>query len=128
MKWAVQKNLTNVYELKELTRILNVYNFNIEFFKIIPFSDELPTIIFNGYSFKLLDYLKNQYKPEIISIYSDARFGDYKNIFTVYFNYKNQSNPNYFYLKNNHRIFSKRKLDLHKIWDCGNYIYEWRKL
>jgi len=116
-------------------------------YEILRFCNKLNYSITGGLS-KLLKHFKKDYSPSSIITYADARYGEGKGYENCGFKYKELTNPNYFYLKNNGREnrmkYQKHKLkDLlesfdstltewqnmqlngfDRIWDCGNYKYE----
>ena len=119
--------------------------------EIIRFANKINTKVYGSFG-KLFSYFKLHYNPLKIITYSDKRYFDgtiyKKNDFIL----KNESAPNYFYMKNHFLRESRNKYQKHKlknlledfnpeltewenmiingydrIWDCGNFVFEWIK-
>jgi len=124
------------------------FNKNYEW-EIIRFCNKLNTTVMGGMN-KLLKYFIINYIPKSIITYADARYGTGASYLKCDFNFVHWSRPNYFYTKNSIRE-SRMKYQKHKlpkllenfdstltewenmkennygrIWDCGNYVYEWK--
>jgi len=115
-------------------------------YEILRFCNKINTSVIGGLS-KLLSHFKKLNPGSSIITYADARYGEGTGYLNSGFKYKELTNPNYFYLKNNGREnrmkYQKHKLkDLlesfdstltewqnmqlngfDRIWDCGNYKY-----
>jgi len=124
------------------------FNKSIDY-EILRFCNKLNTSVTGGLS-KLLKHFKKLNPNSSIITYADARYGEGKGYESCGFKFKELTNPNYFYLENNSREsrmkYQKYKLDkllevfdstltewqnmqlngFDRIWDCGNYKYEWR--
>jgi hypothetical protein len=126
----------------------------IDNIELLRFSSKLNTQVIGGASKLFKHYIKN-YNPEKITTYADLRFTKDPYFYEkLGFTLKNISAPNYWYFKNNqstitklyHRSgFMKHKLKnilqnfdpdkteqdnmkmnkWNRIWDCGNYVFEW---
>ena len=99
-----------------------------------------------GGASKLMSYFDNHYNGSMIS-YSDRRWGDGELYFKLGFRHSHDTEPNYWYIKNQERFnrmkFQKHKLPLllenfdpnksegenmrehgyNRVYDCGNRIY-----
>lgn len=116
--------------------------------EIIRFCNKKFTSVTGGLS-KLLSHILTDDNNSIIT-YADARYGNGNSYLNCGFKYIGMSDPNYYYIKN-YRKESRMKYQKHKleklletfnldltewenmklngfdrIWDCGNYIFEWR--
>lgn len=108
-------------------------------------------IIVGGVS-KLFSYFVKQHNPSSIISYCDRRYANGKMYNNLKFKLKKISKPNYWYTKNNLEILSRISFQKHKlkdkletfdnslsewdnmknngwnrIWDCGNFVFEWYK-
>lgn len=125
------------------------FNKNYEW-EILRFCSVLNTQVLGGLG-KLFRYFVENYDFESIITYSDRRFGGGNSYEKVGFKYLYISSPGYFYMKNFKRYprqrFQKKYLKnrlgvfdpnltewenmqlngYDRIWDCGNYVYEWRR-
>ena len=145
-------NLGLFYE-DELVQLISIgksrYNKNYEY-EILRFCTKLNTTVLGGFS-KLYKHFVELYNPTSVITYADARFGSGKVYLNSNFEYKHLSQPNFFYLFNGKREsrikYQKYKLSelletfdpnltgwenmklngFDKIWDCGNYRFEWNK-
>ncbi len=143
-----------LYYNNQLVSLLNIcksrFNKNYQY-EIHRYCNKLNTSIIGGFS-KLFKYFINKYNPLSIITYADRRYsngGLYKNNGFIL---SHMSNPNYFYTKNYTFLESRNKYQKHKlsnllenfdneltewenmqlngydrIWDCGNYVFIWRK-
>jgi len=125
------------------------FNKSIDY-EILRFCNKLNTSVTGGLS-KLLSYFKKLNPGSSIITYADARFGTGSGYLNSGFKYKELTNPSYHYIKNFNRE-SRMKYQKHKlkdllesfdstltewqnmqlngfdrIWDCGNYIYNYYK-
>ncbi len=87
-----------------------------------------------GGASKIFKYLKNNYKFNKITTYSDFRLFDAKIYKILGFNKINLSPVNYYWCKNLERITNKndkisvvkfRKLGYFKVFDCGKHFWEY---
>jgi len=117
---------------------------NGEEWELIRFCNELNINVVGGAS-KLFKYFIKKYMPITIKSYSDNRWFDGKLYDNLGFNYIHDSNPNYWYVKNDlryHRLnFKKNTLikggfdrdktekqimmerNIYRIYDCGNKLW-----
>jgi len=115
-------------------------------YEILRFCNKLNYSITGGLS-RLLSHFKKLNPNSSIITYADARYGTGSGYENCGFEYKELTNPNYFYLKNNGREnrigYQKHKLEnllesfdstltewqnmqlngFDRIWDAGNYVY-----
>lgn len=111
------------------------------------------TQVLGGMS-KLFNHFIQIKDPDSVVTYVDARYGQGKSYISCGFKYLKHSSPNYYYIKINSSLRKENRLKYQKhklskllekydpnlsewenmqlngfdrIWDCGNYIYEWRK-
>jgi hypothetical protein len=132
-----------------MTFVKSRYNKNYEW-EISRFCNKLNYVII-GSANKLFKHFIKNYNPKSIITYSDIRFFDGKIYEKLNFDFLEDTNPNYFYIKGNNiysRIyFQKYKLEekieyfdknltewenmqlnkFDRIWDCGNKKYIWKK-
>lgn len=117
-------------------------------YELIRYCNNFNFYIIGGAS-KLLKYFERKYKPKRIITYADKRWSRGDLYFKLGFEHSHDSKPNYFYSKNClqrfHRFnFRKSQLEKklenydpnktewenmtrngwHKIWDCGNMVFE----
>ena len=133
-----------------LTLVLPRMNKNYDY-EIARFCNKLNTSVIGGFS-KLFNYFVKNYEFSNIITYADKRIsngGLYQNNgFTLL----RESEPNYFYTKDYKLLESRNKYQKHKlkellpnynseltewenmqlhgydrIWDCGNYVFEYNK-
>ncbi len=122
-------------------------------YEMIRFCNNKNINIVGGAS-KLFKHFIGNYDPKSILSYADRRHSNGKLYEILGFEHSHNSKPNYFYFINNKmtlypRIkFQKHKLEkqlevfnkdisetenmfinnYRRIWDCGNMIFEWRKI
>lgn len=119
-------------------------------YELIRLCTKLGTRVVGGAN-RLFKYFINTYKPSKIISYCDRRWSDGGVYFNMGFVLDHISEPNYWYIyadKRFHR-YGFRKNVLHKrlkdfdvnlseienmrrngysrIWDCGNYVFQWNK-
>ena len=125
------------------------YNKKYEY-EILRFCNKLNTVV-NGSFSKLLKYFIKKYNPKNIITYSDLRYGTGKVYTNNNFKQISKTKPNYYYIDSSNttrhsRIkFQKHKLknilttydpnltewknmqlnNFDRIWDCGQYSFEW---
>ena len=115
--------------------------------ELLRFCNILETNIIGGFS-KILKYYINKYKPEKIITFADICWSSLDNFYTTCgFKFKNITGPNYYYIVEHKRLhrfnfrkdvlvkqgFDKdlsekeimQKRGIYRIYDCGNYKYEW---
>jgi len=139
-----------LYYNNELVSIMTFgkarFNKNIEY-ELIRFCSKINTSVTGGAS-KLLKYFERNYNPKSIISYANRRWS-FGNLYEkLNFEFKYNTQPNYFYFKINQNIlytrnkFQKHKLDkleffdknltetqnmynnnYRKIYDCGNKVY-----
>ena len=105
-----------------------------------------------GGASKLWSYFVRNYFPESVITYADRRYYGGSFYDTLGFTKVGASTPNYFYFKGKNKLLSRIQFQKHKlqniletfdptltewenmqlngynrIWDCGNYVFEWRK-
>ena len=122
------------------------FNKNFEW-EITRFANLNNYIIIGGFP-KLLKYFENKYRPKSIISYADLRYFTGKIYLKNGFKFSHYSKPNYYYLKNHYKRFSRIQFQKHKlknllenydenlsewenmklngydrIWDCGNAVY-----
>jgi len=119
-------------------------------FEMIRFCNKSNVQIVGGAS-KLLKYLIKHYNISYIKTFADLRYSDGTFYKKIGFKFKHISQPNYFYIidkKRHHRVaFQKHKIKdklqffdsslteyqnmlkngIDRIWDCGNYVFEYNK-
>ena len=119
-----------------------------DFIELSRFASNSNYIIVGSAS-KLFSHFIKNYNPKRVISYADLRWTDFnKNVYSsLGFTRTNQTNPNYFWCKNNNRhhryMFNKQKLiklgydsnkteveimnelGYYRIWDCGHLKYEW---
>ena len=143
-----------LYYDKELVSILTIGKprFNKKYeWEIYRFCNKINTNITGGLS-KLINCFIKQKDPLNILTYADARFGKGLGYLKCGFNLIDVSKPNYYYMKNYTNRISRLQFQKHlleskleifdskltewenmqlngydRIWDCGNYVYEWKK-
>jgi len=116
--------------------------------EIIRFCNKKFTSVVGGLS-KLISNVLNDDNNSIIT-YADARYGNGSGYLKSGFKYLTMTNPGYYYIKNYNKE-SRLKYQKHKlknllelynqnltewenmklngydrIWDCGNYVFEWK--
>ena len=127
------------------------YNKKYEY-EIFRFCNKINYSISGGLS-KLLNYFIKKYNPKNIITYADLRYGEGSGYVNSKFKLVDASKPNYYYLnpkyseKESRIKFQKHKLknilkefdskltewgnmqlnNYDRIWDCGNYVYEWKR-
>ena len=139
---------------KELVSLLIMgkSRFNKKYeWEILRFCNKLNTTVLGGLS-KLLKYFERKYNPKSIITYVDARYGIGTGYEKCGFKSLGMSSPSYYYIKDYIQLESRFKYQKHKlskilkkfdptltewenmqlngydrIWDCGNYVYEWRE-
>lgn len=118
--------------------------------EILRFCNKKNTQVLGGLS-KLISHFIWDYEPNSIITYVDARYGDGKCYKKCGFEFMRRTQPGYFYTDGHYRSsrlkYQKHKLSkilknfdsnltewenmqlngFDRIWDCGNYVYEWRK-
>jgi hypothetical protein len=116
--------------------------------EMLRFCNKLYTQVVGGAS-KLFKYFITNYNINHIVTYADRRWSVGNLYFNMGFKLKHKSSPNYYYTKDFlhklHRVsFQKHKLTklaqydsslteyqnmlnngYHRIWDAGNYVFEW---
>lgn len=141
--------LVSVMTFSNLRIALGSKNNNVNEYELSRFSSKINVV---GGASKLLSYFKKVYNPSKIISYADKRWSTNLND-TVYnklgFSEVNETNPNYWYIKNGtskrshrfnytkHRIVNElggnpdltevenmRLMGFDRIWDCGNIKYE----
>ena len=117
-------------------------------YEMLRFCNKLNTSIVGGAS-KLFKHFIDTYNPLKVISYSDKRYFDGNLYESLGFNKKNDTLPNYYYVVDGKREnrFKYRKselikmgfdsklteraitnsLGLYRIYDCGNYNFEWLK-
>ena len=122
------------------------FNKNYEY-QLIRFASKLNTKVIGGAS-KLLKYFERKYNPKSIISYADRRYSNGKLYYALGFQFLNNSEPNYFWCKNQIK-FSRYQTQKHKlkkllgqnfndqltedqnmylngynkIYDCGNMVF-----
>ena len=119
--------------------------------EIYRFCNVLNTTVVGGLS-KLLNYFDKNYNPANILTYVDRRYGIGVGYLKCGFDLIDTTQPNYYYMKNYTNRISRLQFQKHmleskleifdsnltewenmqlngydRIWDCGNYVYEWNK-
>ncbi len=116
-------------------------------YELLRFCNKLNTTVIGGAS-KLFKYFIEKYNPEKITSYCDLRWSNGNLYEQLNFKLSHVSKPNYFYIQGNNRKnrFKYRKSELikegydenkseteimkergiHKIYDCGCKVYEYK--
>jgi hypothetical protein len=136
--------IVSVIIFKKLrTKDKNVY-------EIIRYCNKINYNVVGGFNI-LFNYFLGKYTPDVVFSYSDARLSENKIYRRNSFKFMELTEPNYYYINNGVREnkqtikkhFNEDKLKTiskerelmeeflregqKKIWDCGNYIYKFRK-
>jgi len=118
-------------------------------FELLRYCNKLNVQILGGAS-KMIKYFIKRFDPPYIKTFADLRYSDGKFYNKIGFNLKHISNPNYWYIidgQRKHRVgYQKHKLkdkldpfdpnkteyenmltnNIDRIWDCGNYVFEYK--
>jgi len=117
--------------------------------ELLRFCNKINTNVVGGFSKLLKNYIK-KYDPIKIITFADRCWTNSKNVYEISgFKFVGETTPNYYYLVNHkreHRFkFRKDVLiregydpektereimlerEIYRIYDCGNYKYEWKK-
>ena len=144
------------YGLVENGKLISLITFggprfsNKHDFEILRFCNLKGHNVIGGLS-KIIKLFIKEVNPNSIITYADARYGNGKGYEKSGFNFVKLSKPGFYYVKNNRREnrmkYQKHKLvdilekfdpnisawqnmllnGYDRIWDAGNYIYEWNK-
>ena len=120
-------------------------------YEMYSFCNKKDNIIVGG-ALKLWKYFIKMYNPEFVIVYDDKRYSDGSFYETIGFIKKDDSPPVPWYFKGTSGLFNikkwkkqmlSKKLDTfnpqltvwenmrlngyNRIWDCGNYVFEWNK-
>ena len=146
---GVSKYRYGLYYKDELASLMTFsnsrYNKNYDY-ELIRFCTKLDHVVVGGFS-KLLKYFRSNHKGSIIS-YANRRWSNGSVYEKNGFKFIQNTNPNYFYTKNNRKLESRVKYQKHKlkdmlenfdesltetenmynhgyrkIYDCGNKVY-----
>ena len=118
-------------------------------YELLRFCNVLNTNVIGGAS-KLFKYFIETYHPMFITSYCDRRWSIGNMYEKLGFTLSHSSQPNYYYVEGNNRKnrFKYRKselikegydenksesdimdeLGIHKIYDCGTFVFQWKKM
>ena len=142
-----------LYYENELLCVLSMgksrFNKKIEW-EIVRFCSKINYQVVGGFS-KLYKFFVDQYNPNTVMTYADAKFGEGKVYSGCGFTFTHKADSNYFYIVDGYRL-SRQKYQKHnlitlletfdpnitewqnmvangydRIWDCGNYVFTWAK-
>ena len=88
------------------------FNRNYEY-ELVRFASKLGTKVIGGAS-KLLKYFERNYQPKSLISYADRRYSNGKLYYALGFQFLNNSEPNYWWCKNNYK-YTRYQCQKHKL-------------